>query len=450
MTRSEESTDQPAQTVQPTQRLWEKGPDEAWTFWRKGVIPLAALVGVLAYGIGAFAHKTEDQLRLEVADHLARHGLTWVRASVSGQQVTLSGAAPSLEARKTALDVVKDVQCTTWLGRLPCATSVSDHFTEQSDEPPTERLTAAGDGQSRPNGQAPEAAGRDSQRTVPSDVSTKDLATQEGAGRETETPTAAASSQAQASDPPLSGLNLKVARRENTVTLKGSVSSPEERSALESLARTHFPSGTLDVQLSVDAGSAAPQWAKAAEYALELAARCEQGIVALKGNTLDVDCESQTASTKEALNAVLAKRPVPLNDGEINVLALDEVKVCESALVKLVTRSQIRFTTNSAKLLPSSRPLLREIANQLERCPGVVVVEGHTDGQGDREANITLSLNRARAVVSGLVGYGVPASRVRAEGFGPDRPLATNETATGRAQNRRIEFRVARTGIRGE
>jgi outer membrane protein OmpA-like peptidoglycan-associated protein len=139
-----------------------------------------------------------------------------------------------------------------------------------------------------------------------------------------------------------------------------------------------------------------------------------------------------------------------LTEGNINVLALDEVKSCEEALVKLVTRSQIRFTTNSAKLLPTSRPLLREIAHQLERCPGVVVVEGHTDGQGDREENVTLSLNRARAVVAGLVGLGVPATRVRAEGFGPDQPLATNATATGRAQNRRIEFRVARTGIRGE
>jgi outer membrane protein OmpA-like peptidoglycan-associated protein len=461
MTRSEESTEQPAQSVQPTQRSWEKTPDAAWTFWRKGVVPAFALVGVLAYGIGAFAHKTEDQIRLEVADHLARHELTWVRASVSGQQVTLSGPAPSLEARKTALDVVKNVHCMTWLGRLPCATSVSDHFTEQTRDAKAESLTAAGDDPSRTDGKAPPAApSPDSQATgapaakdpAAKDPASKDPAAEEGTQPEAENPTAAASTQAVATGlaPSLSGLELKVVRRDNTVSLQGFVASEQDRSALKSLARTHFPSATLDVQLNVASAHSAPEWAQATGYALELAARCEQGIIALRGNTLDVDCESQTASAKDALNTVLAKRPVPLSDGEINVLALDEVKVCESALVKLVTRSQIRFTTNSAKLLPSSRPLLREIANQLERCPGVVVVEGHTDGQGDREANITLSLNRARAVVSGLVGYGVPASRVRAEGFGPDRPLATNETATGRAQNRRIEFRVARTGIRGE
>jgi outer membrane protein OmpA-like peptidoglycan-associated protein len=305
---------------------------------------------------------------------------------------------------------------------LPCASSVSAEFEDGRDHPP--------------------AKGEDE----------REAAVNPSAGAETAvTPPATSGPASAESNGVGSNGHFKVLRRENTLTLEGEV--PEtEKDALEALARTHFPSAALVSKLSIENGNIAnsPDWKKTTTYAVELAARCEQGVVEVQQGVLNVDCETQTVSAKEAFNALLATRPTTLKDGLVNVLALDEVKSCEEALIKLVTRSQIRFTTNSAKLLPTSRPLLREIAHQLDRCPGVVVVEGHTDAQGVREENVTLSLNRARAVVSGLVGLGVPAARVRAEGFGPDQPLATNETATGRAQNRRIEFRVARTGSRGE
>src|SRR5690606_12608267 len=153
------------------------------------------------------------------------------------------------------------------------------------------------------------------------------------------------------------------------------------RSSLEQTARTHFPSGTLDNQLTVIGGDVSPDWEPAAKHAVEVAARCEQGVITLSNATLNVDCETQTVSAKEALDSLAARKLPGLASGNVSVLALDEIKSCEEGLVKLVTRSQIRFTTNSAKLLPTSRPLLREIAHQLERCPGVVVVEGHTDAQ---------------------------------------------------------------------
>lgn len=426
-------------------RLWVREPDERWSFWRRGALPTLALTGVLVYGMTAFAHKTEDQVRLNVAEDLAHHGLTWVQVSVAGQQVQLTGAAPSLEARKEAVDVVTNSKCRTWLGRLPCASSVSYDFQDGREDGATQHQDKSNGGESSRSTTAAPSEALAASAVV--DVNPN-------AGAETAAPLPSGEDPSlgtQAGDVGSQG-NFKILRRGDAVTLEGAVTA-SQKDALVTLARTHFPSTALVDRLDVgngNAGLASPEWQKATTYAVELAARCEQGVIAVQQSALDVDCETQTVSAKEAFNAVLATRPPTLKEGLINVLALDEVKSCEEALVKLVNRSQIRFTTNSAKLLPTSRPLLREIAHQLDRCPGVVVVEGHTDAQGDREENVTLSLNRARAVVSGLVGLGVPAGRVRAEGFGPDQPLATNETATGRAQNRRIEFRVARTGKRGE
>ncbi len=69
-----------------------------------------------------------------------------------------------------------------------------------------------------------------------------------------------------------------------------------------------------------------------------------------------------------------------------------------------------------------------------------IVVEGHTDSRGSREYNVELSQNRAQIVMNFLVARGVPAEAVTAVGIGPDRPMSSNETRDGRADNRRVEI----------
>ena len=71
-----------------------------------------------------------------------------------------------------------------------------------------------------------------------------------------------------------------------------------------------------------------------------------------------------------------------------------------------------------------------------------VQVIGHTDDVGGRDANVALSLQRAIAVKAYMERAGVAADNLGVQGFGPDRPVADNATAEGRARNRRIEFRV--------
>ncbi len=102
----------------------------------------------------------------------------------------------------------------------------------------------------------------------------------------------------------------------------------------------------------------------------------------------------------------------------------------------------IHFRSGSARILPDSEETLQQALRLLER-EGTArfQVAGHTDSQGRPAANRALSQQRAEAVVRWLVRHGVDASRLEAAGYGADEPVADNDTAEGRAHNRRIEFR---------
>lgn len=102
----------------------------------------------------------------------------------------------------------------------------------------------------------------------------------------------------------------------------------------------------------------------------------------------------------------------------------------------------ILFDTGSDRIRPESAPVIRQAASYFEANPGVrMVVEGHTDSTGNAESNLELSRRRAEAVRTVLVTqFKVDPGRVTAVGFGATKPMDTNETAAGRAQNRRVEF----------
>ncbi len=102
----------------------------------------------------------------------------------------------------------------------------------------------------------------------------------------------------------------------------------------------------------------------------------------------------------------------------------------------------VAFVTGGAELTPASHPILDRVAEWLIANPTVrVEVAGHTDNTGYRPFNLSLSLSRAVSVQRYLVGKGVSEDRLVARGYGPDEPVASNETPEGRAQNQRIELR---------
>lgn len=103
--------------------------------------------------------------------------------------------------------------------------------------------------------------------------------------------------------------------------------------------------------------------------------------------------------------------------------------------------SNILFESGKSVLKVSSYKVLEEVVSILNEYPDYnVSVEGHTDSQGDDAMNQRLSEARAKAAADFLITKGVDANRVSSIGFGESRPIADNNTAAGRQQNRRVEF----------
>jgi outer membrane protein OmpA-like peptidoglycan-associated protein len=103
----------------------------------------------------------------------------------------------------------------------------------------------------------------------------------------------------------------------------------------------------------------------------------------------------------------------------------------------------VMFESGGSELSQAARQRLDTVANALSAYPErEITVAGHTDSQGNDEFNRALSEKRAQAVRSYLVSRGVPEARIRAVGRGEAEPIATNDTAEGRASNRRVEIVV--------
>jgi outer membrane protein OmpA-like peptidoglycan-associated protein len=101
----------------------------------------------------------------------------------------------------------------------------------------------------------------------------------------------------------------------------------------------------------------------------------------------------------------------------------------------------VNFLSGKADITDDSFANLMVVVETMQTYREVTFkVVGHTDDQGKRETNQTLSEARAKAVVDFLISRGISASRLDYEGRGPDQPIASNKTAAGRAKNRRIEF----------
>jgi outer membrane protein OmpA-like peptidoglycan-associated protein len=101
--------------------------------------------------------------------------------------------------------------------------------------------------------------------------------------------------------------------------------------------------------------------------------------------------------------------------------------------------NRLQFETNSANLRPESQAEVRDVAAVLKAYPNATVkIGGFTDSTGNEAANLKLSRDRAQGTRAAIIKMGIAPSRVTAEGFGSQHPIASNSTDEGRAQNRRI------------
>ncbi|AWV87118.1 OmpA family protein [Acinetobacter radioresistens] len=114
--------------------------------------------------------------------------------------------------------------------------------------------------------------------------------------------------------------------------------------------------------------------------------------------------------------------------------------------VGLIMPGNITFDTNKSTIKPNFYTTLNKVAQTLtEDNKSAILVTGYTDSTGNDSINIPLSQARAQAVANYLAGQGVPRTRINAQGLGASNPIASNATAEGREQNRRVEISIYAT-----
>jgi outer membrane protein OmpA-like peptidoglycan-associated protein len=135
---------------------------------------------------------------------------------------------------------------------------------------------------------------------------------------------------------------------------------------------------------------------------------------------------SRYFSISDSLNSQIAK---------VNM----EIKKIE--LGAAYTLHNILFATDSYVLNDVSKKVIEDFKDFLQTNQNVTVaIHGHTDNEGDPQNNLLLSSNRAKEVYNYLIKLGVNTTRISYKGFGQTKPLYTNTTEEGKAQNRRTEF----------
>jgi OOP family OmpA-OmpF porin len=215
---------------------------------------------------------------------------------------------------------------------------------------------------------------------------------------------------------------------------------PTKASLLARLREVYGAERVLD-QLAVGAVSTPANWSdylqKLIGPDLKLVSR---GQLKVDGNNVslrgDVANEAQRQQIAGAIAASL--NPTYTVNNGLRVVA-SEQGVLDAALANRI----IEFESGQATLTDSGRAILDQMSVALLRLKDKKVeVIGHTDNAGSRAGNLSLSQARAEAVKQYVAGRGVKPELIAVSGEGPDRPVADNRSAEGRARNRRIEFKV--------
>lgn len=162
------------------------------------------------------------------------------------------------------------------------------------------------------------------------------------------------------------------------------------------------------------------------------------GTGALVGNQM----QRQKAELEQQLTDLKAQQSQ--NSDEINQIKLQMVKDRNDLeAIKVEMGNSVLFNTNSYTLSPVAQSALSRLAYNLTQFPDTdVTILGYTDSTGTDAINQPLSQERAESVAGYLESHGVAASRVKAIGEGDSNPIASNATAAGRAQNRRVEIYI--------
>jgi outer membrane protein OmpA-like peptidoglycan-associated protein len=214
-------------------------------------------------------------------------------------------------------------------------------------------------------------------------------------------------------------------------------------------AEDAFKSGSNRTQDFAYVAQRSAQIAEADALAAQAVAQRNEAaskLAAAQSQTLDAT-KGQLLATREQLGEEAAARrqaQVAAKEALDKLAAANVAKVNDEPRGTVITLpGSVLFASGKATLLSSDLDKLSQVADVLKDEPNhSIVVEGHTDSRGSDALNQGLSLRRADAVRTYLIGKGITSDRIEATGAGSSRPIADNATAEGRADNRRVEIIV--------
>jgi outer membrane protein OmpA-like peptidoglycan-associated protein len=220
-----------------------------------------------------------------------------------------------------------------------------------------------------------------------------------------------------------------------------SVTAAEREKAAAEAARIDAERAKAEAERSkADADRAAERLAEERRTAEDARKAAELARTAAEAQAQEAQ---STAAQAQQAAAQAEREKTELRDRlreQLNVI----LETRETARGLIVNLSDVLFDTGSANLKPGAREKLAKIAGIIQTHPGLEMsVEGHTDSVGGAAYNQQLSERRADAVRDYLVRQGITPSAVATSGFGKERPVASNSTAAGRQQNRRVELIVS-------
>jgi len=173
-------------------------------------------------------------------------------------------------------------------------------------------------------------------------------------------------------------------------------------------------------------------------------ARAQAGIQAINTKTAEVEQKTQNA----AQNASQAQQMADAANGRVSVLT-DTVANLDN--YHAVAETSVKFGFNKDNLTPKSKEALDQLGSQISNTKGyIIALEGGTDSVGPADYNYDLSQRRANSVIQYLATkYNVPAHKIYVIGLGKDKPVETNKTSAGRADNRRVDVRLMTNTVGG-
>ncbi len=236
---------------------------------------------------------------------------------------------------------------------------------------------------------------------------------------------------------------------DGAVQLRGRLTDATLRDAVGSFAAARF--GARDVYMATRLDPDLPEgWPVRVLAGLQAMSELNEGRVIVRADTVEVTGVSAFIGARAAITRTLS---VGLGQGQAFAVevrydealdpqaALPTPQECVTALNGILTKQKIAFAPGSAEIESTARDTMDALADQMRKCPDIAMeIGGHTDSQGRDNTNLALSQARAEAVLLGLQGRRVLVGSLTAVGYGETRPVADNDSPSGREANRRIEF----------